>query len=446
MLDRADTREHWKRCPDQVPAFFGSVMPDYKIYQKSVNDLIPYVNNPRNNAPAVDAVASSIAEFGFKVPIVIDKNNIIITGHTRLLAAKKLGLETVPVIIAGELTEAQIKAYRLVDNKVAELATWDNDLLAQEIEQLNDLDFDLTPFGFEEPEKDPEELDEAEEGTDGEPEEEPTTQRGQIFRLGRHFLMCGDSTDPEDVSRLTGGTLADLLLTDPPYNVGYVGGTAEALTIQNDKMSDDDFYNFLLRVFKNAAGVMKDGAGFYIWYAAGESYNFLRAQRDSGLKLSEILIWVKNTFTLGHYDYHWLTESCLYGWKEGAPHYFINDRHNVNVIRDDFTPEKMTRDQLIAACKSLMDAVNTNVLREDKPAKNEQHPTMKPVKLFAKQIINSTKKNDVVLDMFGGSGTTLIACEQLERTAYLMEIDPVYCDRIIKRWEEFSGVKAELVT
>ena len=201
---------------------FGSVMPDYKIYQKSVNDLIPYVNNPRNNAGAVDAVASSIAEFGFKVPIVIDKNNIIVTGHTRLLAAKKLGLETVPVIIAGELTEAQIKAYRLVDNKVAELATWDDDLLAQEIEQLNDLNFDLTPFGFDEPEKDPEELDEAEEGTEGEPEEEPTTQRGQIFRLGRHFLMCGDSTDPEDVSRLTGGTLADLLLTDPPYNVGYV--------------------------------------------------------------------------------------------------------------------------------------------------------------------------------------------------------------------------------
>ena len=307
MLDRADTREHWERCPDQVPAFFGSVMPDYKIYQKSVNDLIPYVNNPRNNTGAVDAVASSIAEFGFKVPIVIDKNNIVVTGHTRLLAAKKLGLETVPVIVADELTDAQIKAYRLVDNKVAELATWDNDLLAQEIEQLNDLDFDLTPFGFDEPEKDPDELDEAEAGTEEDSEEEPTTKRGQLFRLGRHFLMCGDSTDPDDISRLTNGTLADLLLTDPPYNVGYTGKTADALTIQNDKMDDETFYNFLLRVFKNASEVMKDGAPFYIWYAAGESLNFFRAQKDSPLKLSEILIWVKNVFTLGHYDYHWLT-------------------------------------------------------------------------------------------------------------------------------------------
>lgn len=419
-------------------------MNDLKIFQKKVSELIPYINNPRVNDGAVDAVASSIAEFGFKVPLVIDKNNVVVTGHTRLKAALKLGLDSVPCIIADELTDAQIKAYRLVDNRVAELAQWDNELLAQEIEQLTDVDFDLTPFGFDEQEADPEELDEA--GSEDEDETtEAVTKPGQLFRLGRHFLMCGDSTNPEDVSKLMGGNLADLLLTDPPYNVEYVGKTADAMTIQNDKMADDDFYNFLLQVFKNAVEVMKCGAPFYIWYAAGESFNFLRAQRDSGLKLSEILLWVKNVFTLGHYDYHWLTESCLYGWKEGAPHYFINDRHNVNVICDDFNIEKMTRDELLTACRSLMDAVNFNVLREDKPAKNEQHPTMKPVKLFAKQIINSTRKNDVVLDLFGGSGTTIMACEQLERTAYVMELDPIYCDRIIKRWEEFSEQKAELM-
>lgn len=418
---------------------------DLKIFQKNVTDLIPYVNNPRNNAAAVDAVASSIAEFGFNVPIVLDKNNIIVTGHTRLLAAKKLGLESVPCIIADHLTDAQIKAFRLADNRVAELATWDTELLDQELAELAEIDFNMSAFGFEEPEADPDAVDECEPEEEAAEEEEATTQRGQIWRLGRHYLMCGDSTDMDDVARLMAGELADLLLTDPPYNVGYEGGTGEHMTILNDKMADEDFYNFLLQVFKNAVEVMKCGAPFYIWYAAGESLNFLRAQRDSGLKLSEILLWVKNVFTLGHYDYHWLTESCLYGWKEGAPHYFINDRHNVNVIRDDFDINKMTRDELLTACRSLMDAVNFNVLREDKPAKNEQHPTMKPVKLFAKQIINSTRKNDIVLDLFGGSGTTIMACEQLERTAYVMELDPIYCDRIIKRWEEYSEQKAELI-
>ena len=343
---------------------------DLKIFQKNVTDLIPYVNNPRNNAAAVDAVASSIAEFGFNVPIVLDKNNIIVTGHTRLLAAKKLGLESVPCIIADHLTDAQIKAFRLADNRVSELATWDTDLLASELEELADLNVDMSAFGFEEPEADPDAVDECEPEEEAAEEEEAITQRGQIWRLGRHFLMCGGSTDAGDVSRLMAGELADLLLTDPPYNVGYEGGTDEHMTILNDKMDDDKFYNFLLSAFKNAMAVMKDGAPFYIWYAAGESRSFFNAQKDSGLKLSEVLQWVKNVFTLGHYDYHWATESCLYGWKEGAPHYFVSERNHINVIQDDLNINKMTREQLQETCAMLLDVINVNVLRENKPAKN----------------------------------------------------------------------------
>lgn len=418
---------------------------DLKIFQKNVTDLIPYVNNPRNNAAAVDAVASSIAEFGFNVPIVLDKNNIIVTGHTRLLAAKKLGLESVPCIIADHLTDAQIKAFRLADNRVAELATWDTELLDQELAELAEIDFNMSAFGFDEPEADPDDVDECEPEEEAAEEEEATTKRGQIWRLGRHFLMCGDSTDMDDVARLMAGELADLLLTDPPYNVGYEGGTGEHMTILNDKMDDDKFYNFLLSAFKNAMAVMKDGAPFYIWYAAGESRSFFNAQKDSGLKLSEVLQWVKNVFTLGHYDYHWATESCLYGWKEGAPHYFVSEQNHINVIQDDLNINKMTREQLQETCTMLLDVINVNVLRENKPAKNEQHPTMKPVRLFAKQIVNSTKKGANVLDLFGGSGTTIVACEQLDRTAYVMELDPIYCDRIIKRWEAQTGKHAELM-
>lgn len=418
---------------------------DLKIFQKNVTDLIPYVNNPRNNAAAVDAVASSIAEFGFNVPIVLDKNNIIVTGHTRLLAAKKLGLESVPCIIADHLTDAQIKAFRLADNRVAELATWDTELLDQELAELAEIDFNMSAFGFEEPEADPDDVDECEPEEEAAEEEEATTKRGQIWRLGRHYLMCGDSTDMDDVARLMAGELADLLLTDPPYNVGYEGGTDEHMTILNDKMDDDKFYNFLLSAFKNAMAVMKDGAPFYIWYAAGESRSFFNAQKDSGLKLSEVLQWVKNVFTLGHYDYHWATESCLYGWKEGAPHYFVSERNHINVIQDDLNIDKMTREQLQETCRMLLDVINTNALRENKPARNDQHPTMKPVKLFAKQIVNSSRKGDKILDLFAGSGTTIMACEQLDRTAYAMELDPIYCDRIIKRWEAQTGKHAELM-
>lgn len=380
----------------------------------SVGDLIPYENNPRNNDEAVDYVAKSIEEFGFKVPIVVDKNYVIVAGHTRLKASKKLGLEKVPVIIADDLSEEKIKAFRIADNKVAEIAEWNEDKLHQELGELEDLLFDMTEFGF----------DIVGDLDDGEVKEDefevetpiiPTSKVGQVYKLGNHRLMCGDSTKQDDVNKLMGETKVDLFITDPPYNVDYTGKTADALTIENDKMEDSDFRTFLKDAFSTANEVMKGGAVFYIWHADSEGYNFRGACHDTGWTVRQCLIWNKNSMVMGRQDYHWKHEPCLYGWKDGAGHLWASDRKQ------------------------------TTILNFDRPTVNKEHPTMKPVRLFDYQIQNNTKKEDVVLDLFGGSGTTLIACEQNGRKSYTMELDPKYVDVIINRWEELTGLEAELV-
>ncbi len=374
--------------------------------------LIPYENNPRLNDSAVDGVVKSIQQFGFKVPIVIDKNNVIIAGHTRLKAALKMGLNKVPCILADDLDEQQIKAYRLVDNKVAERATWDFDMLEIELNGLKDIQVDMEFFGFDFPEEeiieDDFNLDEALDSII-----EPITKRGDIITLGKHRLMCGDSTEIEDIRKLMNGERADILLTDPPYNVDYQGKTKDELKIINDKMSDDKFRLFLFDAFKCADEVMKEGAAFYIWHADSEGYNFRGACRDVGWLVRQCLIWNKSSLILGRQDYHWKHEPCLYGWKEGAAHHWTGDRKQTTVL--DF----------------------------DKPTVNAEHPTMKPVKLFAYQINNNTLKNSKVLDVFAGSGTTIIACEQGDRIGYCMELDPKYCDVIVKRWELLTGLTAE---
>lgn len=373
--------------------------------------LIPYENNPRLNDSAVDGVVKSIQQFGFKVPIVIDKNNVIIAGHTRLKAALKMGLNKVPCILADDLDEQQIKAYRLVDNKVAERATWDFDMLEIELNGLKDIQVDMEFFGFDFPEEeiieDDFNLDEALDSII-----EPVTKLGDIITLGKHRLMCGDSTEIEDIRKLMNGEQADLLLTDPPYNVDYQGKTKDELKIINDKMSDDKFRLFLFDAFKCADEVMKEGAAFYIWHADSEGYNFRGACRDVGWLVRQCLIWNKSSLILGRQDYHWKHEPCLYGWKEGAAHHWTGDRKQTTVL--DF----------------------------DKPTVNAEHPTMKPVKLFAYQINNNTLKNSKVLDVFAGSGTTIIACEQGNRIGYCMELDPKYCDVIVKRWELLTGLTA----
>lgn len=377
--------------------------------------LKEYENNPRQNDEAVDKVAESIKNFGFKVPIVVDKNLEIIAGHTRRKAALKLGIEKVPVIIADDLSDDQIKAFRLADNKVAEFSDWDIELLMSELEEI---EMDMEDFGFEEFMSDPISIEDDEEDVlndDIDDYENNNVSNGQVYQLGNHRLMCGDSTNFEHVNKLMDGKEADLLITDPPYNVSYEGKTSDKLTIQNDSMSDEDFREFLKKAFSTAEQALKKGGGFYIWHADSEGYNFRGACHGVGLTVKQCLIWNKNSMVMGRQDYHWKHEPCLYGWKDGASHTWNNNRKQ------------------------------TTVIEWDRPTVNKIHPTMKPVGLFEYQIKNSTLKGENVLDLFGGSGTTIIACENSKRNGYVMELDPKYVSVIIKRWEEYTGEKAVLL-
>lgn len=386
-------------------------------------DLKPYENNPRLNEDAVDLVAASIEEFGFKQPIVVDKDLIIIAGHTRWKAAQKLGLETVPCIQADDLTPAQVKAYRLADNKVAEAAQWDLDALQFELEELDNMDFDMEPFGFE-----TETFDEQiaeDDNFEAELPTTPMTRSGQLWLLGKHRLMVGDSTKRQDVEKLCSDATVDMIVTDPPYNIDYTGGTKDAMKIENDNWGDDEgFIEFLKAAFENMRDQLKAGGSFYIWYASTQSKNFLEAAERAGLNIRQTLIWNKNTFSLGRQDYQWKHEPCLYGWKDGAAHYFVNTRNLATVIED---------------------AENQDFDSMKKPTKSDLHPTMKPIPLIARQIKNSSRTGENVLDLFGGSGSTLMACEQLGRRCFMMEYDPHYADVIIKRWEDYTGEQAELI-
>jgi site-specific DNA-methyltransferase (adenine-specific) len=389
-----------------------------KVQQIAIDKIKPYEKNPRINDNAVPFVANSIKEFGFKVPIVVDSNYVIIGGHTRYKAAQKLGLETVPVIVADDLSEAQVKAFRLADNKVAEIAEWDDALLGFELKELEDVfNFDMDPFGFqdivvqEQPTGDDDDFD-SESAVEN--IVEPVTQPGDLWILGRHRLLCADSCDEKNIKRLVGDAKIDLYLTDPPYNVAYKGGTG--MTIENDNMDSGAFIAFLTDAFAAADSVLKPGCSFYIWHASREIFNFYSACFNiPGWMPKEHLIWVKNRFTFGKQDYQWRHEPCIYGWKEGAAHYFIDDRKQ------------------------------STVLEFDKPARNGIHPTMKPVELFELQINNSSRKGENVLDSFGGSGTTIIACEKQGRTGFSCELAPKYADAIVLRWQNLTGKDAMLL-
>ena len=393
---------------------------EFSVELRPLGDVRPYENTPRINDGAVEAVAESIRRFGFRSPLVVDEDGVILAGHTRLKAAAKLGLERVPVVVATGLSPEAAREYRLADNKTAELADWDLPRLTLELDALRsaDADFDPTAFGFSADElarllalgpkegfADP----------DDAPEVPATTnvKRGDLFRLGEHRLLCGDSTDARDVARLFDGATADLYLTDPPYNVDYTGSTG--LKIANDSMADADFLAFLTSAFCRANDVLRPGAAFYIWHADTEGRNFREAVRQVDWTLRECLIWVKNSLVLGRQDYQWRHEPCLYGWKGGAAHYWNGGRSQ------------------------------STVFEIDKPRKNDVHPTMKPVELFERQMQNSTRLGDVVFDSFAGSGTTFVAAERLGRRCFGLELSPNYCDAIIQRWEAFSGEKAEVV-
>lgn len=394
--------------------------PADQVERWPLDKLTPYARNSRTHSDAqVAQIAASIKEWGWTVPVLVSEDGTLIAGHGRVMAARKLGLKEVPVMVARGWTEAQRRAYVLADNQLALNAGWDMDLLSIEMQELNGDGFDLSLIGFDDKMLDALLAEKTEEGlTDPdsvpEPPADPVSKPGDVWILGGHRLMCGDSTSINDLEKLTAGQKVDMWLTDPPYNVAYEGGTKEKLTIKNDSMGNDQFREFLRDAYVAADSVMKSGAVFYIWHADSEGYNFRGAAKDAGWTVRQCLIWKKSSLVMGRQDYHWQHEPCLYGWKEGSSHLWASDRKQ------------------------------TTILEFDKPSRNGEHPTMKPVALFEYQMLNNTKGGDIVLDSFGGSGTTMIAAEKNGRHSRLMELDPKYCDVIIKRWQEFTGKSATL--
>jgi site-specific DNA-methyltransferase (adenine-specific) len=388
------------------------------VEMRPITSIKPYENNPRVNDAAVDAVAASLKTFGFRQPCVVDEDDVIIVGHTRYKAALKLGMAEVPVHVARGLTPAQARAYRIADNQTATLSQWDEDKLPLELMELQKADFDLALTGFPEDEVlrlltqpaaegqcDPDEV--------PDPPAEPVTRPGDLWLLGRHRLLCGDATKPEDLARLLPDRPADVLLTDPPYNVAYEGKTADKLTIANDAMSPAEYRKFLKSALATASERLRPGGAFYVWHADTAGLDVRLACAEAGLSVRQCLVWVKSVMVLGRQDYHWRHEPCVYGWADGAAHTWLSDRSQ------------------------------TTVLEFDKPARSADHPTTKPVELFAYLLGNSCKPGGTVLDCFAGSGTSLVAAEQTGRTAALLELDPRYCDVIVRRYETFSGHKAE---
>ena len=410
-------------------------MDKLKIEYVDINSIKPYKKNPRKNEDAIPYVMESIKQFGFKNPVILDKDNVIVAGHTRIESAKRLGITEIPCIYADDLTDEQIRAFRLADNKVGEIAEWDIDLLDTELDDI--LNIDMSDFGFDLDLEDEEEKEIIEDEVPEVPEE-PKAKLGDIYQLGNHRLMCGDSTKEEDVAKLMNDKMADLLFTDPPYNVNI--SNSQGMTIENDNMDNESFRNFLHDAFQCANLSLKDGGAFYIWYADSEDINFRTACFDNNLLIKQCLIWVKNGFNFGRQDYKWKHEPCLYGWKEGAGHYFVEEYNHPTVIEDEIDLEKMKKEDMKKLLESILsDKTPTTIIHENKPLKNDLHPTMKPLKMCADMIRNSSKQNEIVLDLFGGSGSTLITCEQLHRNYYMMEFDPHYISVIIERYINFTG-------
>ena len=425
------------------------------LQKVDLKELVYAEYNPRKQLTPEDEeyqkIKRSIEEFGYVDPIIINKDRTIIGGHQRATVLQDLGWIEADCIIV-DMDKDKEKALNVALNKIT--GSWDFEKLAQVFADLEGkLDLGVTGFDSKEIEEMLESLQIEPQGQEdgfnfeeaAEAVEEPETQPGDLYILGSHRLLCGDATKPEGYKILMDNQQADLLLTDPPYNVDYEG--SNGLKIQNDSMESSEFRRFLKAAFRNAGNAMKPGAAFYIWHADTERYNFQGACQDIGLMVKQCLIWNKNSLIIGRQDYQWKHEPCLYGWKEGAAHYFVDDRTQATVIEDKGQNFRtMKKEELITLLEEIFsDKVSTTVMDEKKPAANTDHPTMKPIKLLARQIKNSSKQGDKVLDVFGGSGSTLIACEQLNRKCYMMELDPKYCDVIVKRWEELTGKEAKRI-
>lgn len=432
-----------------------------------IDELKPYERNAKKHPEdQVEKIGKSIQELGFLSPCLIDQDYNVIAGHGRILAAKKIGWETVPCVFVEGLTETERKAYILADNRLTEIGEWDMDLVQEELAALAAENFDIGITGFDPDLQFDDSMsqitDDGWTGAEGLNAEEPKSKIGDIYQLGNHRLMCGDSTDEKMVDELMGGKKADMMVTDPPYNIGLGGdesGSAQSndeerkrqddgAFLLNDNLGENEFIEFLTKAMINGKNALREGGAFYVWYATRTTEQFLTGMKKAGLEIKQILVWVKNHFTLGRQDYQWQHEPCLYGWKEGAGHYFIDSRKQSTVIEDQpIDLNTMKKEELVKLLKNILnEETQTDVIREAKPTNSELHPTMKPIKLIARQIRNSSQPGENVLDLFGGSGTTMIACEEMDRNCYMMEYDPHYADVIVERWEKMTGKKAELVS
>lgn len=390
------------------------------IQKIKINLLIPATYNPRKDLKPDDEeykkIKRSIENFGYVCPLIVNKDYTVIGGHQRLKVLQELGYNEVECVVV-DLDKTKEKALNIALNKIS--GDWDIEKLDALLKELKDSDFDmdLTGYSFDEiddmigdmigSKDDNFDLETALNEID-----EPVTKLGDIYQLGKHRLICGDATDDNTVKKLMNGTYADLVITDPPYNVDYEGTAGK---IKNDNMSEDKFYKFLLLAFENLYNSLKAGGGIYVFHADTEGLNFRTAFKEAGFKLAECLIWEKDRFVLGRQDYQWQHEPILYGWKEGSAHYFVDKR------------------------------TLTTILQFERPKNSDLHPTMKPIDLLSFLLKNSSKENEIILDLFGGSGSTLIAAEQTKRICYMSELDPKYCDVIVKRWEDLTNQEAVLI-
>jgi DNA modification methylase len=435
-----------------------SKWPSSHVRMRNVDELVPYARNARTHSPdQVIQIARLIQKFGWTTPVLIRaETGVVIAGHGRLLAAERLGLREVPAMEAVGWTDAQVCAYVIADNKVALNAGWDEQLLAAELRDLVELGFDIDLTGFSDEELD--KLDAAKSRYLTDPDDvpevrsTPVSRTGDVWQLGSHRLICADSTSATDIVRLMDDELADACWTDPPYNVAYQG---RAGSIANDDMEADAFREFLTKAFSVAAISLKLGAACYVAHADTEGLAFRAAFQAAGFKLSGCLIWRKNALVLGRSDYQWQHEPVLYGWKPGAAHRWYGGRKATTIAELDGSVFSQNADGtvlvrvdqqslLISGTDLTVQTVEPTVLWVARPSRSDEHPTMKPVELIARMLRNSTQSRDIVLDLFGGSGSTLICCEMLGRSARLCELDPRFVDVIVRRWQDFTGQAALL--
>lgn len=384
-----------------------------KMELVDIDKLIPYVNNARTHSPEqINKLRASLREFGFINPVIVDDKFNIVAGHGRVMAAQAEGIKEVPCVYVDYLTEAQKKAYILADNRMAMDAGWDEEMLRVELEALQDMAFDLSMTGFDDKEladlfKTEEEVEDDDFDLDAALEKAAFVKKGDIWTVGRHRLMCGDATSAEDVTKLMDGKKANIIVTDPPYGVSFQ--SSDGLSIQNDSLKGDEFYQFLLQAFKNMADNLTKGGAAYVFHADTEGLNFRKAFIDAGFHLAGCCIWVKNSLVLGRSDYQWQHEPVLYGFLQNGNHPWYSDRKQ------------------------------TTIWNFDKPKRNKNHPTSKPLDLLGYPIQNSSQANGIVIDTFGGSGSTMMACEQTNRICYMMELDEKYASVILRRYVEDGG-------